>query len=314
MKKIRIGGLLLLGASSYCLASAPDVLPGSTSAQPLRGCLLARSEGHVTWTPVEAGGTSQSTWLHTEVGGEAVVALANNAHLRLAEGTTLHVQYVGKEAARLEVFSGKIFASLPTDGKSSLAVATPTALVKSVGGDFVMDVAAQDTRLSVLDGCANLAGTKLDLDGIGNLPGVQSVNVSPGLDANARQTPDASFLTKAEPPGEVAVDGPDVRVRKKDKRKFVEGEENQTRRVGEDETPSPSPSPQYTPPPTEPPPPPPNNPPLPQFTDGGGGEIWPYILGGVGLGTGLYFLLRDTDTNDSSNQPFFFNNNIPVSP
>jgi hypothetical protein len=114
------------------------------------------------------------------------------------------------------------------------------------------------------------------------------------------------------PAPQVALDGPDVRQRNKNKnrKKFVQGEENTGKRIGEDESPTTSPtpssSPAYTPSPSPsvaPPSPsatPPSPSPSPSPTaSGGGGEAWPYILGAGVLGGGIALLTNNNDDPDN---------------
>ena len=297
MKRFRMGGLFLLSAgAALCLASEPPELPGSFTAEPLGGGLWSRPDERSEWTRVEPGRTSQSSWLRTDAGGQAVVSFASDTQLRLAGATTLHMHSSNKDAVQLQVVTGKIFASVPPSGKSSLRVSTPDGQVQSSGGEFLVNVVGRNTELSVLDGRAALIGTKIEMEHVGALAGVGQVNVRPGMDAR------------------LAYDGPDVRQRNKARRKFEKGEQNTGKRLNEDQTPTPSPSPSETPapasvqPPTQPPPA--NNPP-PQLTEGGG-SIWPWVLGGLGLGTGLYFLLRDMDDNEQTT--FIQNQQVPASP
>jgi len=47
---------------------------------------------------------------------------------------------------------------------------------------------------------------------------------------------------------------------------------------------------------------------------GGGGEIWPYLVGAAALGTGAYFLFRDDDEEFINTGQFFVTPVIPASP
>lgn len=297
MKKFRLGGLILCCAASYCIAAQPTGLSGS-QAEPVHGTLLARSTENGDWRTVEKGQVDQGSWLRTEAGCEAVIALRNDAHLRMAENTSVHISQSSASGARLEVLEGKILSDVPEHGRSTVAFDTPEGVIQSSGGVTVVEVKDQNTSVNSLTGSASVQAEKISVPGFGVLPGRKQAQTVTGV--------------------ELAMDGPDVRRRNKRRQPFVQGEETGPKRLGEDETPSPSPSPAVTPTPppqttVQPTPPPPNN--TPVATSGGGGEIWPYLLGAAALGTGAYFLFRgdDEDNNNGNNNPIFFNN-IPASP
>jgi len=295
MHKLRFGLVILAGLASYCLADQPLGLSGS-QAEPVQGHLLARSSAEEPWRTVKPGQVDQGTWLRTEPGCEAVVALRNESHLRMAENTSLHVSLSDAGAARLEVLEGKVLSDVPEHGRSNVSIDTPEGVVRSSGGVTMVEVAEENTNVSSLTGSASVEADELRVTGVGVLPGRTRARIQPGVDML------------------LALDGPDTRRRNQRRKPFTQGEENQPKRLGEDETPSPSPSPPAvtpTPPPTVVQPPPPvNN--TPVVTSGGGGEIWPYLLA-AGLGTGAYFLFRGDD-DDEFNNGFFVNPVIPASP
>ena len=295
MKKLRFGVVLLAGLASYCLADQPLGLSGS-QAEPLQGHLLARVSEEDPWRTVKPGQVDQGAWLRTESGCEAVVALRNQCHLRMAENTCLHVSQSDAGGARLQILEGKVLSDVPEHGRSTLALDTPEGVIHSSAGVTVVEVAEENTKVTSLTGSASVQADQLSLEGEGELPGRRQAIVQPGLDML------------------LALDGPDTRRRNQRRKPFVQGEETQPKRLGEDETPSPSPSPSVTPtpPPTVVQPPPVKTTPV-VASGGGGGDIWPYFLGAAGLGTGAYFLFRDDD-DDEFNNGFFVNPTIPASP
>lgn len=303
MRKFCLGLAALGAGASLCIASQAPEIPGGSEAEPITGTLLARASEDVDWRAVAPGQVTQSGWLRTQAGGEAVVAFRNESHLRMAENTTVHVTSSNPANLNLEVTQGKILVDVPEHGRSQVRIETPKGGVSSSGGVMVVEASSGGTRVDALSGSPTVAAERLSLPGLGSMPGQTSIRVQPGLEVMMESGP-------------VALEGPDVRRRNKKRGKFVQGEESGPKRVGEDESPSPSPSPNYTPPPTQPPPtvvtpPPPDT--TPVITEGGGGgEIWPYLLGLGALGTGAYFLFRDDDSNN--NGGFIVNNNIPASP
>ena len=313
MKSHRLAGLLLLGGVSICLAAQPGYSRDGSQAEVVRGTLMERSIDDSNWTVVPSGQISQSRWLHTGKAGEATIAFANRSHLRMAEDTTVHITVSDAGTLKLDVIAGRVLTQMPQDGKSTLALRTPKGVIHSTGGEMIVDVDQQKTQVSALSGQPSVEADQLTYKQFGVVEGIHSGLVVPGIDVRLSGSPKVAYIDSEDL---IAVDGPDVRARKK-RPTYVRGEETGPKRIGEDETPSPSPSPSYTPPPqtsVQPSPtPPPSNPPSPKITDGGGGEVWPYLLGAAALGTGAYFLFRD-DSNDNfiNNGPFF--NNIPASP
>lgn len=281
------------------MATQPVQLPGGSTAEPIQGILRARNTQTGEWKTVQAGASSQSEWLQTGEGSEAVVAFAGQAHMRMAENTTVHISSSSKTDLKMVVLSGKVLTDVPLDGKSSMSVTTPKGVVRSSGGSLIVDVDRQDTRVAVLDGGASVSGQELHFAQLGLAPGVHHARVQAGLDVQLAGAPDTPYLQNEDL---LALEGPDVRGRKK-RPTYVKGEETGPKRVGEDEPPSPSPSPTPPPPvdqtvvqPPPPQPPPPNNPVLVE----GGGSAWPYLVGAAAIGTGLYFLLRDDEDNNNT--------------
>ena len=295
MKKLRLGGLMLGGLVSYCIAAQPPSGLSGSQAEGIQGTLLAKSSEDGPWRQVPLGQVDQGSWLRTEPGGEAVISLRNDTHLRMAENTSVHVSYSDAGNAWLEVLQGKVLSDVPEHGRSVLAMDTPKGTINSSGGVTIVEVSGDNTSVNSLTGSASVQAEELSLTGVGVLPGRKQARLLPGVEM------------------QLALEGPDTRRRNKRRQPFVQGEETGPKRLGEDVPPSPSPSPAVapTPPPTTvQPTPPPNNPPVAR--SGGGGEIWPYLVGAAALGTGAYFLFRDDE--ESNNGQFFVNPTIPASP
>ncbi|MFN8613757.1 MAG: FecR domain-containing protein [Vulcanimicrobiota bacterium] len=288
MKKACVCASLLAGVAAYALDPRSGGMSGS-QAEPIRGRLLASSDHGGKWRTVEPGSVDQGDWLKTQDGSEAVVTLRNDAHLRLAENTTIHIEQASPENARVRVIQGKILASLPDHGRSQLDIQTPQGGVGSSGGSTMVDVNEGNTRVESIEGSATFQSDSIVSSEGKVFNGAMKGRVMPGIPVTM---------------GEVAWDGPDVRKRPRRPKRFTQGEENRGRNLGEDVTPSPSPAPAVTPPEEtviiRPAPPPRPTQPPPTVVEGGGGEIWPYLVGAAGLGTGLYFLLRDTDEDNNN--------------
>lgn len=297
MKKLRLGALFLGGLVSYCIAAQPPSGVSGSQAEGIHGTLLAKSSEDGPWRKVPAGQVDQGSWLRTEAGSEAVIALRNDSHLRMAENTSVHISQSDAANARLEILEGKVLSEVPEHGRSVLAMHTPKGTINSSGGVTVVEVTDANASVTSLTGSASVQAEELSVTGVGVLPGRSQARLMPGVDM------------------QLAVEGPDTRRRNKRRQPFVQGEETGPKRLGEDVAPSPSPSPAVTPPPTTTvqPTPPPNNPPV--VRSGGGGEIWPYLVGAAALGTGAYFLFRDDDEEfNNNNNQFFVNPIIPASP
>ena len=296
VKKFKVGAILFFGVASWCMATQPAKLPGGSTAEPISGTLLTRKDQAGQWKAVQPGSSSQSDWLQTAEGSEAVVAFAGKAHMRMAENTTVHVTSSTPNDLKLVVLGGKVLADVPLDGKSTVSITTPKGTVHSSGGSLIVDVDRKDTQVGVLDGSAAVSGKELRFDQLGLAPGVQRARIQPGLDVQMAGAPDTPYLQEEDL---LALEGPDVRGRKK-RPTYVKGEETGPKRVGEDEVPT-TPSPSPTPPPAMPeqtvvkPPPPRTTPTVVE----GGGEVWPYLVGAAAVGTGLYFLLRDDEDNNN---------------
>jgi hypothetical protein len=216
----------------------------------------------------------------------------NGMSVRLEPGARVKVTPTS-QGTKIDARDGRLYVKV--NPAASCLVATAKNQVRAGESEFVLDAGTQE-RFYVLQGQAQL--------------------VKPTL---APQPVASWSKSKA-----VALDGPDVRRRAKNRRRFTQGEENKGKRIGEDAPPSsptpaatqspaytPAPSPSYTPPPSPNPnpPQPPSNPP-PAAT---GGSPWPWIGGALLAGGAGYGISRLVDNNDDN--PVFFNNVIrPASP
>lgn len=262
----------------------------------MQGELWARNDGESLWTAVSEESARSASWFETDPHSGAVVSLMNGGALRMEGGTTLHVVSATKEVVDLDVFAGKIFVSLPSSDKA-ISIATPEGVVESRGGDMVITAFKQSTRVSVLEGSARVTGPNLRLDGLGHLRGADHIQARPGLDI------------ELSGPERLALDGSDLRSRKQKRRIFVQGEQNSGRRLGEDGSPSssPTPAPIQTPSavntpgaPRSPGPTPPQKVPSPGSAVIEGEEMWPWAIGGTGLGAGLFLLFNSLGDHEQS--------------
>ena len=209
------------------------------------------------------------------------------ATLRVEKGAS--VRYTAPDAKsgslNLSAKGGRVYVSLDPQATCKL-----NSQFEATKGEFVFD--SETSKLYVMEGDAHAVH-----------PG--KPNLQP-LSSWAKAT-DA-----------VALDGPDVRKRNRNRKRFTQGEENKGKRIGEDQPPStprptatetpaytPSPTPSFTPPsPT----PPPNNTPPPEV----GGAEWPPIVGGlVGAGGIAYLISRNGGGGGNPPPNFFF---PPASP
>ena len=244
--------------------------PAGQNAQVLRGALT--SGGHHF---------SADQWVRSGPSG-AVVQLPG-ATVRLEAGARLRYHQEKDGGLALDAQAGKLFVSLQNE--SGCQVRTPGSMIASTSGEFLVD-ALRDKALRVE----------------GPAPQVQPLPQGErGAEAAAHAQVNDRLL---------ALDGPDVRVRPKSKKKYTEGEETSGRRIGEDPpSPSPSMSPTATwspsPSPTQPPPSPsPTTPPSPSPSPqiGGGPDPWPVIGGVVGL-AGIIVLVRDNPDDEEVFRP-----------
>lgn len=245
--------------------------PAGQNAQVLRGALT--SGGHHF---------AADQWVRSGPSG-AVVQLPG-ATVRLEAGARLRYHQDKHGGLAMDAEEGKLFVSLQNE--AGCQVRTPGSLVASTSGEFLVD-ALSDKALRVE----------------GPAPQVQPL---------PEQVVSAKAATQAQAWDRLlALDGPDVRVRPKSKKKYTEGEETSGRRIGEDPpspspsmsptaTWSPSPSPTQAPPSPSPTTPPPSPSPSPQI--GGGPDPWPVIGGLAGL-AGIIVLVQDDGDDDEVFRP-----------
>lgn len=258
-----------------CIASA-SLAKGDSEVVPqvLRGGVETLSKGH--WRENSHPGLTD--WLRSTKDETAVVV--PGAVLRMQAGASVRVQSAGRQQAlKMSAKGGRVFVHL--NGRQECQVASAGQTISASSGEFVLD-ADEPGRLIVVSGDAQIHSRPADLSVL-------------------RATVAASSSVEA---ATVALDGPDVRSRNKNKnrRRFTQGEQNKGRRIGEDVTPSPSPT--YTPTPqasvqptpTPSPTQPPTQPDPPPVVEEG--FPWPVIGGLVGAGGIVALLVRRNDNND----------------
>ena len=109
-------GFLCLAACTVLAAPNPKSGPVSTG-QSLQGELWARNEGESLWTAVGSE-PRRASWFETDPKSTAVVSLENGGALRMEGGTTLHVVSATKDIVDMDVYSGKVFVSVPPSDKA----------------------------------------------------------------------------------------------------------------------------------------------------------------------------------------------------
>lgn len=223
----------------------------------------------------EKGADRNGDWLVAN-DAEATVRTTNGT-FRLTKGAAVRV----REKSNVVDTRGRVFCKVAS--QEWLRLNTGKRYVTAKDGEFVLD-SANGGQMRVFDG---------------------------EVFAEREQRP--IFRTAAvdwtdEP---VALDGPDVRKRNKNRRRFTQGEENKGKRIGEDEPPAQTASPAYTPSPsptfspqasvtptiTPTTPPSPTNP--PPAAEAGGWDPWPLVGGLAGAG-GLTAFLLTRDDGDAS--------------
>lgn len=212
--------------------------------------------------------------------------------VRMEPGAKVRVTQLNDQTASLDARGGRVFVKMDSGTECRLSSQSKTVVASQ--GEFVLDAA--DQQLYVFGGDAKLVN---------------------------EQSPSGPAVNWMKEGGKrVALDGPDVRRRNQNRKRFTQGEENQGKRIGEDNPPtySPSPavteSPAYTPsatptftPTSTPPPSSPSPPPQGQGASAGGNawEIIGPVLGAGAVGAGAFFLAnQDDDDNNNNNNGFFF--------
>lgn len=282
-----IGIGFVAAAASVCVAAA---------LQPESGSKVLRGEVSLQSTPGANGPGSPLTtgqWVQS-LNSDTTLRLPG-AVVRMDKGTSLRYGVAkGSSELSLAAKGGRIYVSL--DDAASCEVASPKKRYRATQGEFVLDTGKD--QVYRVEGDVQVVSGKAE-----------------GF------TPMQTWSK-----GEVALDGPDVRRRNRNRRRFTQGEENKGKRIGEDLPPSSSPSatptvtesPAYTPSAT------------PSFTPsasaspvdttttttepaavGGGPDPFLIGLGVAGAGGAAYGISRLVDNN--SNDPVQIINR-PASP
>ncbi len=195
--------------------------------------------------------------------------------IRVEPGAKVRFDGVKDGVTQMDAKGGRVFVKVDSDQRC--LISTSTHRVDASGSEFVLDTGDAES-LYVLNGNAQMA----------------EIQPKPAATAKAWK----KFAAQ------VALDGPDVRKRGKNRKRFVQGEQNTGKRVTEEPTRTASPSPTFTQtpvytPPATPPPPSPAPTPAPQVS--GGGQIWPYFL--PLLGGGIYAATRRNDDDERPISP-----------
>lgn len=202
--------------------------------------------------------------------------------VRLEEGASLNVGKASSGAANLQARGGRVYFKVDADS-AGCYIATNTKRVHAAQSEFILDAGTEE-KLYVLDGQASILNDE----------------TTAVRDLEAWVKPEAK---------EVALDGPDVRRRNRNRRRFTQGEENKGKRIGEDQPPStprvvetqtpaytPSATPTFSPSPSVTPTPSPSPQP-PQVVDGGFNP-WPLIGGIAGAGGIAALVILNNDDDD----------------
>jgi len=278
-KNFRIYAATLLGTTlALGLGFAHATQPGQPHV--LRGGVEVLDEAG-RWTAqndVPVGKWVRSTSADTTI-------TLSGSTVRLKQGTSVLLNLSANNRVDFKAKGGGLFVKVQPEAQCDIH--TPASDMVASAGEYAVDAQSSD-NLQILAG---------------------SVMATP----TAPPKPDLKALDKT-----LALDGPDVRRRGRNRKRFTQGEENKGKRIGEDappttsasppmtETPAYTPTPTFTPTltPTPSPTAPPQNPP-PTAT---GGSPWPWLVPTLAaVGTGTYFLVRDT--GNEPNQAVF-----PISP
>lgn len=258
----------LLGTSLVCglsasWASEKDL---SETTRVLRGQLVVQNQKG-DWQPTSF--VSVGKWVRSE-GADTTVQVPGMT-LRLEPGAKIRLNSAKDGASQLDTSTGRVFVRV--DSSQVCTVAAQARQVQACKAEFVLDADNAD-QVYMVGGDAQVIDTP--------------VPVEQKVKAWRRSS-------------RLALDGPDVRQRNKNKRrkKFVQGEENKGKKLVEEPTPQPSmtQTPAYTPtpPPVQPPVPPTPPTPPPTVT---GGSIWPVVGGLVGLGGIIALVTRGGGTEN----------------
>ena len=311
--------------------------PGDMNVSVLSGQVTQKSATDDDWKPVGQTIPAAGTWIMTGSNSEAVVSLPGHVSLRLCAHSQVQVVSVAGGRVSINFKKGRAYASIDGQGDDSLRLVGPDSSIAACSGNFVADVSNGKTRLQVIDGNATLSGQRVAFGSVaGKGKGNSSTSVPAGAEAVAQvdgPVSDANSsndsLLLAPPPSAVAantgmapekltedplmdavaLEGSDVRAREGDADKFSRRRTRTKGNTGVKPTPPPEAPPVENPPPTPPPETPPPGPgpetfsaaqdePMDGPSFGGGGSPWPlYALGLAGLGTGIYFAVRNNNNN-----------------
>lgn len=257
----------LLIASILATTSLPAAwADASTADGQVRGNVLVK-DATGNWQPTSD--LQPGSWV--KAADSSATLNVSGVMIRMTEGATAQLVAVTPEAVSVKMGSGegRVFVNVPSGIKLDLQAGGER--VKASNGEFVLGYGAQN-RLEVFSG-----------DAVGS----KAQRGMYGAKAWASEK-------------ELALAGPDTQRRPTNQ---VENTNTQTQNAGEDQTMSPtfSPSPTETWTPTTTPTWTPTASPTPTRTatvEGGGTEIWPFILGGLALGGLIYYLVDDDDDDD----------------
>ncbi|MBT9585588.1 hypothetical protein IV102_19765 [bacterium] len=190
--------------------------------------------------------------------------------VRVEPGARVRLSESQNGAARLDARGGKIYVKV--DSSAPCVVSSRNKQVSASQAEFVLDAGPLE-NFYIVDGDAQMT--------------------------DLLATPETAAKAWKKFASQVALDGPDVRQRNKNKnrRRFTQGEANKGKRLVESPIPPvETASPAYTPPvtPSVAPPspsPPPQQPPPPQV----GGNPWPWIGGILGAGGIVVLVTRRND-------------------
>lgn len=221
---------------------------------------------------------SADNWVRPTA-GDATLRLPG-VTVRLENGASLKIARSAGGPAKLEARGGRAYFKVDANSPGCF-VATAHKQVHAAESEFVLDAGVNE-KLYVLDGQASMVNEPTS-------PRELGAWAKHGLD-------------------QVALDGPDVRRRNRNRRRFTQGEENKGKRIGEDQPPStprpvetqtpaytPSATPTYTPTPSLTPTPSPSPP--PQAVEGGF-DPWPLIGGIAGAGGIAALVILNNDDGD----------------
>lgn len=278
MKSLRATSGLILAVTLVGVSLAS----GNTDSSPhlLKGSILS-ADAKGRWVPCEAPQAGQ--WIRSTQAN--TVVSCDGVTLRADKGAEVRFEPKDNQVSRVSARGGRVYVSLEDQLQCDVAIGDKH--VAAQGGEFLVD--ATNARLAVLDGSASI---------------VKAVPVFSPLPVWQKS--------------ELALDGPDVRRRAKNRRRFTQGEENKGKRIGEDAPPTQTPPPSMTqtpaytptltptPSPSTPPSPPPSNPPT---VVEGGFDPLPLVSGLLGAG-GIAFLVIRNDGGNNDPQRIVF----PASP